>query len=239
MRHHYWQSKRANVVNVVQPSDGRLHGLHVVSINGCAHVIATSELTESMRALVKLLRDAVKREGITYEERAELELEQDHPSITSRSWLPAIKEHRASPRGASGLHDARMKRIRGYAEQVSMRDNRKPAETLAPLNVVGVATHPEASAEDYAWLLRQVRETPAVATVRVMFGGTTYVMTEQELRNGRGTVVPVSDYGQITQPRQKPVQRVTAVSQPAENHRVRLMHVSESGLVNTAADLSA
>lgn len=142
-------------------------------------------LTAAQRAVVAFARNSAKREKIGYSELSSLAdpvaVEHQTPT-TSKTWrgLVAAPEVRVNVRGAYGKRG-----IRGAAARVTQRDNRTPIELLKPLPhvVVGVATHPAATADDYADLLLAIRRDPTLATVRVMTP-----------ENPAGTVVAVADY---------------------------------------------
>jgi len=218
-RNHMAQSHTATRVTVTAP---RMPHVHVVRIDGVAHTLTSRDMTPTLRHMCKLVRDAVQRETITWEERQELAQHVAHVTTDLREGLTQSREVRVNPRGASGLlrqgASNHSKRIAGLAEKVTQRDAHIPDMLVkqTPMGlVVGVATHPAASSRDYWYLLNEIRMHPATATVRVIPNGVASYMspvTRQEGLNGRGTIEAVSDYGYISRPRQNGSRRVVEVS---------------------------
>lgn len=149
--------------------------------------ITRSPLTRETRELIAAVRDIARREKLTAEDRAQLKADELNANVARegydaapwRGMVPA-RETRYSERGASGIPH-----VRGLATRVSVRDAHKPTETLLPLNVVGIATHPLASHEDYTRLIAHVRRHPSHATLTRYMPG-----PHGRLRS----VVPVSVY---------------------------------------------
>jgi hypothetical protein len=83
--------------------------------------------------------------------------------------------------------------VKGLNERVSVRDAHGPVDLLAPLNVVGTGTHPDATHEDYARVIALVRKTPTLASLTVytprVSAGTRY-----GARQYTRTLWRVSDY---------------------------------------------
>ena len=78
-----------------------------------------------------------------------------------------------TPRGITNAREARAaERGRGIvkrgpsAARVTTRDHYAPAKLLRHLPTVGVATHPDATGSDYAYLLDTILQNPTLATYR-------------------------------------------------------------------------
>jgi len=127
-------------------------------------------LTYGTRDLVRWVRSSEAKAALPYGEIAALPVPGENAKpTTSKPWRGLVNgtEVRVNTRGAYGKRG-----IRAAAEKVTQRDNRTPVYLLKPLPhvVVGVATHPAATAADYAALLLTIRAKPTLSTYRSLRG---------------------------------------------------------------------
>ena len=129
--------------------------------------LTREHLTYDGRKLVRYVRSSEAKHALAV---AGIALPENPVSVESQlptsSRLPKGiidgREVRVSKRGAYGR-----KGMRAPAERVSSRDNRVPEWALRRLDTVGVATHPDASSADYDLLLREIRQYPKQASLRL------------------------------------------------------------------------
>lgn len=147
-------------------------------------------LTRETRDLIRFIRDSIVRETLPADLRAGRVYRldgSDNPAQGAWRGLIPATETRVTARG---MHGDKTVKVGSHASRVSIRDAHKPPETLLPLHVCGVATHPEATDQDYVSLIETVRRQPSLATLRRMMPGPHGYSTLPMLN----TVLPVSLY---------------------------------------------
>jgi hypothetical protein len=183
----------------------------------------TRRLNRMNRALIQAVRDMSVRETYATEVCALLNPadSSDPTPSTSRTWKGLVNgtEVRVNTRGAYGKRG-----IKGAASRVTQRDARIPVALLKPLPhvVVGVATHPDADASDYAALLLTIRATPSLATVRVY----------ADAGDAIGTVVAVADYDAVRETRkqtQVDIKSARVISDRAMHARIGMANPVAAG----------
>lgn len=203
MRYRY--SKRMQARAIPETPEASAARVHVVSINGCAHVIHTSDMSADMRATIRIYLDMAQRETVTYAERAELSKHVAAITTDGREGLGAIREARVNVRGAYGKRGVKV----APGKQVKRRDNYMPAELLKPVVTVGMPTFHNADPADYDRIIREARKDPGICKVRVWNQKLVTCLTRSEAAYGRGIIVPIAEYGHVTAKRPRAVQRAT------------------------------
>jgi hypothetical protein len=176
-------------------------------------------LTAAQRDVVRFIRNSDKRNTMAAEIAA-----LENRSLWSTRLRPLASRGAvwSQPRKSRVNTAAPMASVEsGAAARVTQRDNRCPVELLKPLSnvVVGIATHPDATDDDYAQLLQLCRANPQLSTVRVITAD-----------NTAGTLVAVSDYQTVKR------ERETVKQDSAAQRDIRLQEMM--GLANPVAATS-
>jgi len=165
----------------------------------------------------------------------------------TRKLLKIVLNHIARERNAYSLEEMALKAAKanemqrqafagGYGQQTEKRAKKvkaiipagyKPRKVNTPVVECGIATAPDMTIDERNKFMEMVRKSPMKSTVRVIPNGAfPWVNTADEMKNGRGEIMLVSDFSEEKEVEEKhETKRVVVANAPAMSDVKKYEHI--------------